>query len=73
MPIEKDATYGITYLGDLAIIYTMTGEYDLALDKIEQLFNIPSWFSPNWVDMDIRLAPLKSLPRYQKLVTEYSE
>jgi len=73
LPIETDAAYGITYIGDLAIIYTMVGEYDLALDMIEKLFNIPSWFSPNWVNMDIRLAPLQSLPRYQKLVKEYSD
>lgn len=73
LPIETDAVYGITYKGDLAIIYTMVGEYDLALDHVEHLFNVPSWFSPEWVEMDIRLASLQSLPRYKKLVKEYSE
>jgi len=72
LPIEKDASYGITYMGDLAIIYTMVGEYDLALDLIEELFNIPIWFSESWIDLDIRLSPLTSLPRYNEMIEKYT-
>lgn len=73
LPVEKDAVYGITFIHDLAIIYIKLGEYDLALDQIERLFNIPSWTSPKWFEMDIRFAPIQSNPRYQKLVAEYPD
>ena len=72
LSMSEDATYGLTYVYDLSIIYTMLGEYDLALDQVEYLFSVPSWPSPAWLDMDFRFEPLKSHPRYKKLVTEYA-
>ena len=43
LPLSKDAAYGIPYAQDLAVIYTMTGEHNAALDQIEHLLSIPSW------------------------------
>ncbi|OFY68174.1 MAG: hypothetical protein A2Y71_06755 [Bacteroidetes bacterium RBG_13_42_15] len=70
--ISKDATYGVPIEGDLAIIYTMVGEYDLALDKLDRLMSIPSWITPTWPNWQIQLAPLKSLPRYKELMKKYA-
>ena len=72
LPMSKDAAYGIPYVHDLAVIYTMVGEFNLALDQLEYLLSVPSWISPAWLEMDIRFAPLKTLPRYKDLITKYA-
>ncbi|MDT8402516.1 MAG: hypothetical protein RQ743_12545 [Bacteroidales bacterium] len=71
LPISKDAEYGIVFVHDLAITYTRLGEYDLAFDQIEYLLKNPGWLSPVWLEWEIRFEPLKSHPRYKKLVEEY--
>jgi serine/threonine-protein kinase len=72
LPVSKDAVYSIPHLQDLAMIYTKTGEYDLAFERLEQLLSIPSWLSPTWVEWDFRFAPLKALPEYKKLMKKYA-
>ncbi len=72
LPISQDAAYGLGILGDLAIIYTMVGEFDLAFAQLDQLLSIPSWFTPVWIGWEIRFAPLKSHPRYKELLTNHA-
>ena len=72
LPISRDAMYGLGILQDLAIIYTMVGEFDMALDQLDKLLSIPSWFTPVWLDWEIRFAPLKSHPRYKELLTKHA-
>ncbi len=72
LPMSKDAAYGIPYVHDLAVIYIMVGEYDLALDQMEYLLSVPSWLSAGWLEMDIRFAPLRNHPRYKELLTKYA-
>jgi TolB-like protein len=72
LPLKKDALYGIPPMNDLAIIYTMVGDYDSALMQLDTLLTRPSWITPAWIDFDIRFAPLKSLPAFKKLMTKYS-
>jgi tetratricopeptide (TPR) repeat protein len=71
LPLSMDALYGITYVVDLAVIYAMTGEYDLALENLEHLLSIPSWFSITWIEWDTRFMPLKTHPKYRELVSKY--
>jgi tetratricopeptide (TPR) repeat protein len=71
LPMSEDAFYGIQYVIDLSIIYTLIGEYDLAINQIEHLLSVPSWYSITWLDKEIRYEPLKSYPRYNKLIAEY--
>jgi len=71
-PVSTDATYGITILCDLAIIYTMVGEYDMAFDKLDQLLSIPCWVSPVWLNWQIEFAPLKSKTGYKELLAKYA-
>ena len=70
--MSKDALYGIPYVEDLAIIYTLLGDFDRALDQVEYLLSVPSWISPAYLETDIRFAPLKSLPKYKDLVSKYA-
>jgi tetratricopeptide (TPR) repeat protein len=70
-PVSKDAYFGHCRLQDLAQIYLMVGEYDLALDQIEYLLSIPADFSINELGLDPRFDPLRNLPRYRKLVEKY--
>jgi len=70
-PVSKDAFIGPARMTDLAIIYLMVGEYDSALDQIEYLLSIPSWFSVSLLRLDPRYDPLRKLPRYQKLMEKY--
>jgi len=73
LPISKDAFYGIPYIQDLAFIYTLVGEYDEAIDQIENLLLIPSWYSVAWLQTDPRWDPLRDHQRFQKLLKEYAK
>jgi serine/threonine-protein kinase len=71
LPMAVDAFYGIPYVIDLVVIYTMVGEFDLAIDQLEYLLTVPSWLSTTWFDWDFRFAPLKTHPKYQELISKY--
>jgi TolB-like protein/Flp pilus assembly protein TadD len=70
-PISVDALYGLGGLNDLAIIYTMVGEYEKAIETLEKLLSVPSWITPEWIMNDIRFAPLESYPLFKKLMAKY--
>jgi tetratricopeptide (TPR) repeat protein len=72
LPLSEDAAYGIPYAQDLAVIYTMVGNYDAALKQIELLLSIPSWISPSWLQLNICFAPLYENPEFKKLIRKYS-
>ena len=71
LPMSVDAVYGVQQIIDLATIYTMVGEPDLAMDQLEYLLKVPSWISSSWLDWDIHFAPLKTHPRYPELISKY--
>ncbi len=68
LPVSKDAMYGLGVLQDLAIVYTMTGESELAVKTLDKLLSIPSWFTPVWINWNISFAPLRSDPGYKRLM-----
>jgi TolB-like protein/Flp pilus assembly protein TadD len=72
LPVSRDAMYGLGILQDLTIIYTMAGEFDLALGRLDQLLSIPSWFTTTWLGWEIRFAPLKNHPGFEKLLKKYT-
>jgi len=71
LPMEKDALYGITYVLNLAIIYTMIDEFELAMDQLEYLLSVSSYLSVRWLEWNISFAPLKTLPRYKEMLSKY--
>ena len=57
---------------ELAVIYTIVGEYDAALEEIEYLLSIPSWYSVHDVRLDPQFDPLRDHPRYEALLKKYA-
>ena len=49
----------------------MVGEYDAALDEIEYLLSIPSWYSVHSLRLDPDYDPLRDHPRFQALLEKY--
>lgn len=70
MPLSQDAMIVPFRVEDLAKIYAMTGNQDDAIGLLEQLLSIPSMFSPWLLRLDPVWAPLRTNPRFQKLVAE---
>jgi hypothetical protein len=68
IPISQNAYDGPVPLSDLARIYTLVGELDLAVDQLETILSVPGDFSVNEFRLDPMWDPLRSLPRFQQLV-----
>ena len=63
-PVSKDALTGPFRVEDLAFIYTLVGEHDSALDKLEYLLSIPCTnMSVPLLRLDPRWDPLRDHPR----------
>jgi len=71
LPLSKDAMYGLSYLLDLAHIYTLLGDSDNALATIEELLAVPSNLSPPLLEVDPRWSKLRDHPGVQKLLKKY--
>ncbi len=71
-PVSKDALIGPLRVWELAEIYTMVGEYDAALDEIEYVLSIPSWWSVQDLGLDPIWDPLREHPRYEALLEKYA-
>jgi TolB-like protein len=67
-PIKLDAYQGVVREQDLMEIYLLTGNYELALDKIEFLLSVPSWLTVGSLIIDPIFDNLHSLPRFQKII-----
>jgi tetratricopeptide (TPR) repeat protein len=71
-PLKLDAWQGQAMEMNLAKIYILTGEYDLAMDKIEFLLTIPGDISIPFLKINPMYNKLRPLLRFQKiLTTEY--
>jgi len=68
-PAKIDAYQGVFKEQDLMEIYIMTGNYDLALDRIEHLLSIPSWLSVGSLTIDPLFDSLRNLPGFQKILS----
>jgi serine/threonine protein kinase/tetratricopeptide (TPR) repeat protein len=51
----------------LARIYVLVGEREKALDKLEEMLSVPSFFSPGWLRLDPTFAPLSGDARFERL------
>ena len=67
-PLSKDANSGPYYQVQLARIYTLVGEPEKAIDQLEPLLKIPCALSPAWLAINPYFEPLRSNPRFQKLI-----
>jgi serine/threonine-protein kinase len=68
LPISKEAQPGYDRERDLARIYTMVGQYDAAVDRLEYLLSISGDLTSAWLRIDPVWDPLRSHPRFRRLV-----
>jgi TolB-like protein/Flp pilus assembly protein TadD len=64
----KDATVAPHRIEDLARIYVMVGDFDAAIDQIEDLLSIPSGLSIPLLRLDPAWEPLREHPDFKKLI-----
>jgi TolB-like protein/Flp pilus assembly protein TadD len=71
-PESIDAVEGPYYVLNLANIYTIVGEYDEAINKLEYLLSIPSghFISVPLLKVDPTWDSLRKQPRFQRLLEE---
>ncbi len=74
-PISKDAIRGHGFVYNLALIYTLVGQYEDAISKLEYLFSIPAGdiISVSTLRLDPDWDPLRENPRFKRLVEENTE
>jgi tetratricopeptide (TPR) repeat protein len=71
-PIKLDSWQGYSKENDLAKIYIIAGEYDLAMDKLEFLLSIPGNLSVPMLKLDPAYDKLRNIPRFKEiLISEY--
>jgi tetratricopeptide (TPR) repeat protein len=68
LPVTMDALGGPRRLEDLARIYVMVGKYDEAIDKLDDLLNMPGNLSLALLKLDPAWKPLHNHPRFKKLI-----
>ncbi|HEX3234683.1 MAG TPA: protein kinase [Gemmatimonadales bacterium] len=66
-PISRDSNNGAYVQLQLARIYMIVGEPELAMDQLEPLLKMPHYLSPGWLRSDPTWARLKDNPRFQRL------
>jgi TolB-like protein/Flp pilus assembly protein TadD len=69
MPISKEAFTGPYLQHQLVRIYILVGEPERALDQLEPLLKVPYYLSPGWLRVDPTFDPLRSNPRFQRLLS----
>ena len=69
-PTARDS-YNAPYIQhQLVRIYTILGEHEKALDRLEPLLKAPYYLSPGWLAIDPEFAPLKGNPRFERLLRQ---
>ena len=68
LPVAKDAMKGVVLITNLARIYALTGEKDLALKQLDIVSKIP--FGPSYgpLRLDSEWDSLRGDPRFEKIV-----
>lgn len=70
VPISKELMKDYHTEWEVARIYTMVGEHGLAIGRLEYLLSIPGHLSKAYIRMDPVWDPLRSNPRFQRLVAQ---
>ncbi|MCH6573925.1 MAG: tetratricopeptide repeat protein [Bacteroidetes bacterium] len=71
LPVTKEAWRGYFKELDLAKIYTIVGEYDLAIQKLDYLLSIPGELSVPYIKIDPVWKDLLELPRMKEVFSKY--
>ena len=68
LPLAKDARTGAYLQHQLVRVYILTGEHERAIDALAPLLQTPYILTPGWLRIDPNFDPLRSNPRFAKLV-----
>src|SRR6266508_1836906 len=68
LPPTKDAVVGVWLINNLARIYALTGEKDLALKQLEIVSKLPAGPSYGQLGLDPEWDSLRGDPRFEKIV-----
>ncbi len=66
-PMSEDAVDGPLAVETLARIYTMLGDHDTAIDRLEMLLSVPSHLSSHSLRLDPVWVPLRQHERFLRL------
>jgi TolB-like protein len=69
MPVSKDIYDGALVLEGLAQVYTWSGDRDRAIEVVQKLLTMPGYTNYARLKMHPLWAPLRSDPRFEKIVT----
>ncbi len=56
----------------MAIVYTRCGQYDSAIDQLEELLSQRTNYTINDFNLNQEFEPLHKLPKYQALMKNYA-
>jgi TolB-like protein/Flp pilus assembly protein TadD len=68
VPVAKDAIDGVLLVNNLARVYSLTGENDLAIKQLEIVSKIPCGPSYGELRLEPEWDPLRGDPRFEKIV-----
>ena len=68
LPLAKDAVVGVMLITNLARIYALTGEKDLALERLDVVSKLPNGPSYGELRLDLEWDSLRGDPRFEKIV-----
>ncbi len=57
----------------MAYVQLAAGNFDAALDYLEEVLSIPSFFSTAWVEADPLWAPARNHARYKEIISKYKD
>ena len=67
LPASRDALDGPLVATNLAVIYTLLGEHDLAIDQLERLSSLTAGPTPGLLRAEPEWEPLRQHPRFEQL------
>jgi len=70
LPVEKDPVVGVNLIEHLAMIAAWVGDKDLAFEQLDRSIRLPSLLSYGGLKLFPWWDPLRSDPRFEKLVEE---
>jgi TolB-like protein/Tfp pilus assembly protein PilF len=71
LPVTKEAWRGYFRELELAKIYTIVGEYELAIQKLDYLLSIPGELSVPYIKIDPVWKDLLELPQMKEVIGKY--
>jgi non-specific serine/threonine protein kinase len=71
LPISRDAFYGQSHTFDLAHVYTLVGESEEAIERLDFLLSNPSFVSARFLRNDPRWDRLRGDPAFEELLTRH--